>query len=295
MNFRPRRSVLYMPGANQRALEKATTLPADSLILDLEDAVAPEAKAEARERVCSAARSGGYGRREVVIRVNAPDTPWGMADLQAAAAVGPEAVLVPKVSRPVDIVDLARLLAELGAPEHTRLWAMMETPAAVLNARDIAATAVEPANRLACLVLGTNDLIKESRASAAGGRFAVVPWLATVVLAARAHGLDVLDGVYNDFRDEAGFRAECRQGRMLGMDGKTLIHPAQIDPCNEEFSPTAEEVEWSRKVLAAFSLPDNVDKGVITVEGRMVERLHLDIARRTVAIAEGIARTVEAA
>lgn len=295
MDFRPRRSVLYMPGANQRALEKAATLPADSLILDLEDAVAPDAKADARERVCRAARSGAYGRREVVIRVNALDTPWGMADVQAAAAAGPDAILVPKISRPVDIVVFARLLAALGAPGHTRLWAMMETPAAILNARDIAATAADPANRLACLVLGTNDLIKESRASAAGGRFAVVPWLATVVLAGRAHGLDVIDGVYNDFSDEAGFRSECRQGRMLGMDGKTLIHPSQIGPCNEEFSPTAEEVEWARKVLAAFALPDSLDKGVITVEGRMVERLHVEMARRTVAISESIASMVEAA
>jgi citrate lyase subunit beta / citryl-CoA lyase len=295
MTIRPRRSVLYMPGANARALEKARTLPADALILDLEDAVAPEVKAEARERVAEAVTSRGFGPREVVIRVNAIDTPWGIADLEAAVAAGPDAILIPKVSRPGDIVSAANILAARQAPPETRLWAMMETPAAILNARDIAGAASDPDNRLSCLVMGTNDLLKETRARAEADRLAVVPWLATCVLAARANGLDVLDGVYNDFKDEAGFRAECAQGRSLGLDGKTLIHPAQIAACNDIFSPSDEEVAWSQKIIAAFEQPENAGKGVITLDGRMVERLHLDMARRTVAITDAIAKLAEAA
>ncbi|MGE0240549.1 MAG: CoA ester lyase [Parvibaculaceae bacterium] len=288
MPIRPRRSVLYMPGANDRALEKAKSLPADALILDLEDSVAPEAKPEARDKVIAAIKSGGYGPRELIIRVNAIETPWGADDLKAAAAAGPDAILVPKVSRPGDMASAAKLLKAYGAPAHTRLWAMMETPLAILNARDIASVAGDAESRFSCLVLGTNDLLKESRARALGDRFAIVPWLASSVLAARAFGLDVIDGVYNDFKDEAGFRAECEQGRTLGMDGKTLIHPSQIAPCNQIFSPSEEEVSWSRKVIEAFALPEHKGKGVITVEGRMVERLHLVMAERVVAIAEAI-------
>ena len=285
---RPRRSVLYMPGANERALEKAKTIPADSLILDLEDSVAPEAKPAARAAVCAAVKAGGYGRRELVIRTNAIETAWGMDDLRAAVKVAPDAILVPKVSQPGDVVTVAKVLGAIGAPPKTRLWAMMETPSSVLNAREIAALAADPANRLACLVMGTNDLLKESRARALHNRVAVVPWLAMTIVAARAFGLDVLDGVYNDFRDELGFREECEHGRTLGMDGKTLIHPSQVVPCNEVFSPTEEEVLWSRKILSAFEEPENAHKGVITVEGKMVERLHLVMARRTVSIAEAI-------
>ncbi|MGE0005143.1 MAG: CoA ester lyase [Parvibaculaceae bacterium] len=288
MKIRPRRSVLYMPGANDRALEKARSLPADALILDLEDSVAPEAKAQARDKVMAAVRSGGYGSRELVIRVNAIETPWGAGDLKAAAAAGPDAVLVPKVSQPGDMASAAKLLKAHGAPAHTRLWAMMETPLAILNARDIAGAGGDADFRFSCLVLGTNDLLKESRARALGGRFAIVPWLAMCVLAARAFGLDVIDGVYNDFKDETGFAAECEQGRTLGMDGKTLIHPSQIAPCNRIFSPSDEEVSWSRKVIEAFALSEHRGKGVITVEGRMVERLHLAMAERVVAIAEAI-------
>jgi citrate lyase subunit beta / citryl-CoA lyase len=295
MDIRPRRSVLYMPGGNARALEKARALPADALILDLEDAVAPEAKLEARERVVDAVASGGYGAREVVIRVNAIETPWGTGDLAAAIAAGPDAILVPKVSRPGDIVSVAKILHAQEAPARIGLWAMMETPAAILNAGEIAAAACDRASRLTCLVLGTNDLLKETRARADGGRFAVTPWLSTCVLAARANGLDVLDGVYNDFKDEAGFRAECEQGRSLGMDGKTLIHPAQIAACNDIFSPSTDEVEWSHTIIAAFERPENAAKGVITLDGRMVERLHLVMARRTVAIAEAIRKRAEAA
>ena len=289
MNVRPRRSVLYMPGANQRALEKAKTLAADALILDLEDSVAPESKVQARDNVCAAVKSQDYGSRELVIRVNALETPWGAADLIAAAAVGPDAILIPKVSHPGDIVSAAKVLKAAGARDKTRLWAMIETPMAIVNAREIAATGADTEARMACLVLGTNDLLKESRARMSHDRFAVVPWLALTLVAARAYGLDVVDGVYNDFRDEAGFRAESEHGRTLGMDGKTLIHPSQVGPCNDIFQPTVEEVSWSRAVIAAFAQPGNDRKGVIVVDGRMVERLHLVMAKRTVAIAEAIA------
>lgn len=297
MHVRPRRSVLYMPGANKRALEKAKTLPADSLILDLEDSVAPEAKAQARDSVCAAVKAGGYGHRELVIRVNAIETPWGMDDLRAAVAAVPDAILVPKVSQPGDIVTAAKVLGSVHAPGKTRLWAMMETPKSMLNAREIAALGAEPEHRLACLVMGTNDLLKESRARALHNRIAVVPWLAMTLVAARAFGLDILDGVYNDFRDDKGFREECEHGRTLGMDGKTLIHPSQVTPCNEIFSPTDEEVTWSRAIIAAFDNPENDHKGVITVDGKMVERLHLAMAERTVAIADAIdtMRNAEAA
>jgi citrate lyase subunit beta/citryl-CoA lyase len=288
MQSRPRRSVLYMPGSNERALEKAKTIPADALIFDLEDAVAPDAKPFARARVCAAAKNGGYGGREIVIRVNALETPWGTDDLAAACAAAPDAILVPKVVHSGDIISAAKILQSVHAPDKVRLWAMMETPMAILNARTIAATAVYPENRLDCLVMGTNDLLKESRARSRHDRFAVVPWLAMTIVAARAYRLDILDGVYNDFHDEMGLREECEHGRTLGMDGKTLIHPSQVGPCNEIFSPTEEEVEWSRKIIAAFAQIENAKKGVIVVEGRMVERLHLGMAERTVAIAEQI-------
>lgn len=288
MVIRPRRSVLYMPGANERALEKAKTILADSLILDLEDSVAPEAKVAARESVCAAVKGGGYGRRELVIRPNAIETPWGMEDLRAAVSVAPDAILVPKVANPGDITTVAKIVGAIGAPAKTRLWAMMETPSSILNVREIAALGADPENRLACIVMGTNDLLKESRARALHNRIAVVPWLAMAIVASRAYGLDILDGVYNDFRDDAGFREECEHGRTLGMDGKTLIHPSQVAPCNEIFSPSEEEVAWARKIIAAFALPENAHKGVITVEGKMVERLHLVQGKRTVAIAEAI-------
>ena len=287
MTIRPRRSVLYMPGANERALDKARTIAADALILDLEDSVAPDAKVEARAKVATAVASQGYGGRELVIRINGLDTPWGVDDLKMAAAVNPHAVLVPKVARPGDIVNVSRIYAAMAGAAATRMWAMMETPMAIFNVREIAS--VHQVARLSCLVLGTNDLLKESRALATHGRFAILPWLSMTLLAARTYGLDVIDGVYNDFRDEAGFRAECEQGRTLGMDGKTLIHPGQVAICNELFSPPPEEIAWSRQVIAAFALPENAGRGVITVEGRMVERLHLAMAERVVAIAKAIA------
>lgn len=288
MQGRPRRSVLYMPGSNERALEKAKTIPADALIFDLEDAVAPDAKPLARDQVSAAVKNGGYGGREIVIRVNALETPWGTEDILAACEAEPDAILVPKVVHPGDVISVAKILQGVHAPDKIRLWAMMETPMAILNARTIAATAVYEENRLCCLVMGTNDLIKESRARALHDRFAVVPWLAMTLVAARAYRLDIIDGVYNEFRDEMGLREECERGRTLGMDGKTLIHPSQVGPCNQIFSPTEEEVEWSRKIIEAFRRPENKQKGVIVVEGRMVERLHLGMAERTVSIAEQI-------
>lgn len=288
MSVRPRRSVLYMPGSNERALEKAKTIPADALILDLEDAVAPDSKVMAREKVCAAVKAGGYGRRELIIRVNALETPWGAEDLVAACAARPDAILVPKVARPGDIISAAKMLKAQHASDHIKLWAMMETPMSIINVHDIAAVGTEPEHRLSCLVMGTNDLAKESRARILHNRFAVVPWLAMTIAAARAYNLEVVDGVYNDFKDDAGFREECEQGKTLGMDGKTLIHPSQVTPCNDIFSPSEEEVAWSRRIIAAFEMPENAKKGVITVEGRMVERLHLVMAARTVAIAEAI-------
>ena len=288
MTVRPRRSVLYMPGSNERALEKAKNIQADALILDLEDAVAPDAKIDARNKVCAAVKSGGYGKRELIIRVNGLETPWGADDLFAAAAAGPDPSLVPEGRRPGALTSAAKGLFGAGAPEKTKLWAMIETPMAILNVREIAMAGIEREHRLTCLVMGTNDLLKESHARAYKDRFAVVPWLSMSIVAARAYGLDVLDGVYNDFRDETGFRAEAEHGRTLGMDGKTLIHPGQVAIANETFSPSETEVAWSRKIIAEFEKPENVKQGVITVEGRMVERLHLVMAQRTVAIFDAI-------
>ena len=289
MILRPRRSCLYMPGSNVRALEKARTLPADTLILDLEDAVAPDAKATARNQVADAVKAGGFGKREIVIRVNSPQTPWGAEDMIAAAQAAPDAILVPKVSTPGDIMMAAKALRDAGAPEKTRLWAMMETPLAMLNADSIARTAADPASRLSVFVMGTNDLAKETRARLTPGRPAILAWLSICVAAARAHKVEIIDGVYNDFSDEAGLRAECEQGRDFGMDGKTLIHPGQIGPCNQTFAPSTDEVEWARRIIAVFSEPANAGKGALQIEGRMVELLHVEMARRTVAIAEAIA------
>ena len=294
MSARPRRSVLYMPGSNAKALAKAATLPADALILDLEDSVAPDAKEMARKQVLEAMQ-GDFGGREVIIRVNGPHTPWGPTDLIAAAGVGPDAILLPKVDGPGAIMLAARLMRENGAPEKTRLWAMMETPNAILNAGQIAAVAADSASRLAVLVMGLNDLAKETRARLTPGRPTMAAWLANCVVAARAHGVDIIDGVYNDMNDLDGFRAECLQARDIGLDGKTLIHPNQIDICNEVFAPTAPEIENARAIIDAFALPDNQGKGVIQLNGKMVELLHADMARRTLAIAEGIAALAEAA
>jgi citrate lyase subunit beta / citryl-CoA lyase len=285
MTIRPRRSMLYMPGSNARAIEKARELPADGVILDLEDAVAPDAKAQAREMVVQGLQKGGFGGREVLVRINGLDTAWWRDDL-AVAAAGPDALLLPKVSTPEQLRELARHFVGVGAEARIRVWAMMETPLAMLNAREIAAAALDPATRLAGFVMGTNDLAKETRARIVPGRAPMLPWLMACVAAARAYGLAILDGVYNELGDLEGFSAECRQARDLGFDGKTLIHPQQIAPCNAAFSPAPEEVAWARKIIAAFDLPENAGKGVIQIEGRMVERLHAEMARQVVAIAE---------
>ena len=289
MVARPRRSVLYMPGSNAKALAKARTLAADAIILDLEDSVAPDAKAVARQQVVEAVRAGGFGAREVVIRVNGAHTAWGTDDLAAAVAAQPDAILLPKVDGPGTIMLAARALREANTPEKTRIWAMMETPMAILSAGSIAATAADPSARLEVLVMGLNDLAKETRARLSPGRAAFSGWLSICIAAARAHGCDILDGVYNDIKDLEGFRAECEQGREMGLDGKTLIHPSQLDICNDVFAPSASEVAIARAIIAAFSLPENSGKGVIQLEGRMVERLHAEMARRTLAIADGIA------
>jgi citrate lyase subunit beta/citryl-CoA lyase len=287
--IRPRRSALYMPGSNARALEKAKTLPADALILDLEDSVAPDQKATARDQVCAAVAGGGYGGRELVIRINALDTPWGEADLAAAAAAAPDAILVPKVSSAEALAAVGLRLRKLGAAERTRVWAMIETPLAILEAPAIASAAHDVDTRLSCLVMGTNDLAKDTRARLLPGRAAMLPWLMTALAAARSSGIDILDGVYNTLSDEAGFRRECEQGRDCGFDGKTLIHPGQVAAANEIFAPSAQEVENARAILAAFERPENAHKGAISLDGRMVERLHADMARRIVALAEAIA------
>jgi citrate lyase subunit beta/citryl-CoA lyase len=295
MLARPRRSVLYMPGSNAKALAKASTLPADALILDLEDSVALDQKIAAREQVVRAVRAGGFGGREVVIRINGPHTPWGEDDLAAAAAAKPDAILLPKVDGPGAIMVAARALREAEAPEETRIWAMMETPNAILNAGSIASVAADPSSRLSVMVMGLNDLAKETRARLTPGRPTMTAWLASCVVAARAHGVDILDGVYNDIKDLDGFRLECLQGRDMGLDGKTLIHPSQIDICNEVFAPTPAEVESAAAIIEAFALPENAGKGVIQLNGRMVELLHADMARRTLAIAEAIVERSKAA
>jgi citrate lyase subunit beta/citryl-CoA lyase len=293
MNIRPRRSVLYMPGSNARAIEKARTLPADAVILDLEDSVAPDAKAAARQQVMDAVTAGSLGAREVIVRINGLDTQWWLDDLNAVAKAKPDAVLVPKVSSPDHLEDVAERLVDISADQKIRVWAMMETPLAMLNARDIAAAARDVETRLTAFVMGTNDLAKETRAKITPGRTAMLPWLMNCVAAARAFGLDIIDGVYNELADADGFARECSEAREMGFDGKTLIHPNQIAPCNAAFSPSAEEV--AQKIIAAFDLPENRDKGVVQLEGRMVERLHAEMARRTVAIAQAIeARSREA-
>jgi citrate lyase subunit beta/citryl-CoA lyase len=271
-----------MPSSNERALEKARTLPVDGLILDLEDAVGPDDKPAAREQACAAAASGGYGPREVTIRVNGIGTRWHDADLAAACAAGPDGIVVPKVGSAQEVVDLVAAMERHGAPDRTRLWAMVETPGAVLDARAIASAS----DRLAVLVLGTNDLVKELRARFVPGRAPLLAALSAVVLAARAAGVAVLDGVYNDVRDLEGFEVECRQGRDLGFDGKTLIHPGQVEACNAAFAPSEAEVEEARGILAAWEA--GAGTGVVTYNGRMVENLHVDVARRVLATDEAI-------
>jgi citrate lyase subunit beta/citryl-CoA lyase len=289
MTIRPRRSVLYMPGANARAIDKARGLPVDAVIIDLEDAVAAPAKAAARANVVEAMRQGGFGPREVLVRINGLDTPWFVADMQAVVAAAPDGIVVPKVSSAEQLAAVGERLLDTHADRRLRVWAMVETPLAVLEIRAIAAAATDTETRLQGLIIGSNDLAKETRARIVAGRVPMLPWLSLCVLAARAYGIDILDGVYNDLKDADGFRREAAQARDLGFDGKTLIHPDQVAPCNEIFSPTAAEVDEARKIIAAFALPENQGKGVVALDGRMVERMHADMAQRTVALAEAIA------
>jgi citrate lyase subunit beta/citryl-CoA lyase len=281
-DFRPRRSVLYMPASNERALEKAKSIGCDGLILDLEDAVAPDAKAAAREAACTAAASGGYGRREVTIRVNGADTEWHARDLAAACAAGPDAIVVPKVSSASQVRALADAIERHGAPDHTALWAMVETPRAMLHAEEIALAS----ERLTVFVMGTNDLAKELYAEHVPGRAPLLTGLSLALLAARATGTAILDGVYNDVRDTPGFLEECRQGRAMGFDGKTLVHPGQVEGANAAFAPSEQAVEDARGILEAWE--DGAGSGVVTYHGRMVEALHVDTARRTLAVYEAI-------
>jgi len=284
--FRPRRSVLYMPGSNPRALERARALPADGLIIDFEDAVAAEAKEGARTIVAAALSAGGYGSRELVLRVNPLDTPWGHADLAAAATMPIDAVLLPKVESADRVRLTLSLLDALGAPERLAVWCMVETPLAVLAAREIAASSP----RLAALVLGTSDLTKELHALVTRDRLPLITSLGLVMLSARAFGLAILDGVYLDLSDEEGFALSCRQGRELGFDGKTLIHPKQIPPANLAYAPSPEEIAWSRQVIAAHAEAGAAGKGIVVVDGKLIEGLHVENARRVLALAEEIDR-----
>ena len=278
----PLRSVLYMPGSNERALEKARSIACDGLILDLEDSVAPDAKPAAREQVAAAASSGAYGRRTVAIRVNSIGTEWHDDDIVAAAQAGPDGVVVPKVNSAEEVHALVAALEKAGAPEHTRLWAMVETPEAIFNVREIAAAS----DRLAVLVMGTNDLVKELYAEHVPGRAPLLTSLSLSLLAARAAGVQILDGVYNDVKDAEGFLAECAQGRQMGFDGKTLIHPGQVAPANEQFAPSAEAVEDARGLIRAWE--DGQGTGVVTYKNKMVENLHVESAQRTLAIHDAV-------
>ena len=282
------RSWLFVPGDSDRKLEKGRANAADALILDLEDAVAPDAKQTAREQVTAAVKAGGYGQREIAIRVNALSTPWGMDDFKAAADAKPDAILVPKVSSADEMQDIARALAQAGADARTRIWIMIETAVSAFRLEQIASTAKDDKTRLAVFILGTNDYAKETRAKITRGRAGLIPFLANSVAAARAYGIDVIDGVYNDISNLDGVREEAEQARDLGFDGKTIIHPTHIAACNEAFSPGEEEVANARKVVAAFEDPANAGKGVLQIDGRMYEILHAEIAKRTVAVADAI-------
>lgn len=284
MSFRPRRSALYMPGSNQRALAKARELPADVLILDLEDAVAPAAKESARVQIAAALAEGGYGARELLVRVNGLDTPWGADDLRAFAGAGADGIVLPKVSSADDVLQAVRLLDVAGAGAGMRLWCMAETARGILAIDAIAGA--HPC--VAGILMGTSDLARELRVSHAPQRTGFLTALGQCVLAARAHGLDILDGVHLDLHDDAGLQAVCAQGRELGFDGKTLIHPKQVDPCNEVFAPSAGAVEHARKVIAAYEAAVAEGKNVVLVDGKLVENLHAESARRLVALAEAI-------
>jgi citrate lyase subunit beta / citryl-CoA lyase len=281
-----KRSVLAMPGSNARALEKGKSLFADVLMFELEDGVAETAKALAREQVASAVTGGGYGQRQVVVRVNARGSEWYKPDISAIAPTGPDAIVIPKVNSRDDILKAAADIVAAGAPLKTKLWAMIETPRAIFDIEKIASAADDSASRLEVLVLGPNDIAKSTRARLTPGRPALLSWLSAGVLAARVHNIEIIDGIYNDFNDEAGLRREAEQGRDMGFDGKMLIHPNQIGPVNEIYAPSPEEVDFARKIIDIFDAAENAEKGVVQIDGKMVERLHLDIARRTLALVD---------
>ncbi len=282
---RPRRSVLYMPGSNARALEKGKSLSADALILDLEDAVAPDAKALARQQVVDAVKGGGYGHRELVIRVNGLDSPWGAEDLAAVATAGVDAVLLPKVESAEMVADAQSHLDAAGGASDLPVWCMMETPLGILNAKEVAGASP----RIDCLVMGTSDLVKELQAAHTIQRLPVLASLSVCLLAARAYGLSILDGVHLDLADDAGFRAACEQGKELGFDGKTLIHPKTLGPANEVFAPSQSEVSFARRIIEAFTAATSEGKGVVVLDGKLIENLHVETAKRTVALADAIA------
>ncbi|HMH50870.1 MAG TPA: CoA ester lyase [Candidatus Acidoferrum sp.] len=284
MTVRPRRSVLFMPGSNARAMEKARSLPADAVIFDLEDAVAPDAKEQARAQAVAAVRAGGYGRREVIVRVNAGTTPWSRDDLAAVAASGADAVLLPKVESPDTVHDALGVLAAHGAPAGLSLWCMLETPRGILNAASIATASP----RVTALVMGTSDLTKDLHARHTRDRVPLLMSLELCVLAARAAGIAALDGVHLDLADDAGFEAACRQAADLGFDGKTLIHPKTIAKANEVFAPAPADVEWSRRVIAAHAEAVAQARGLVVLDGRLIENLHVEEAQRIVALAEAI-------
>lgn len=282
---RPRRSVLYMPGSNARALEKAKSLPADSLILDLEDAVAPDAKGTARQQVCKAVEAGGYGMRERIVRVNGLATPWGYADVAAAARSGADAILLPKVESAEAIRQLETVMVDNGAPESMSIWAMMETPRSILRAPSI----TDASRRIECLVMGTSDLAKALGCAHTRDRLPMIPSLGLCLLAARDAGLAILDGVHLDLNDDEGFEYACQQGAELGFDGKTLIHPKTIATANRVFTPSPKDVEWSRKIIAAHAQAVTEGKGMVVVDGMLIENLHVESAKRLVTMADAIA------
>ena len=282
---RPRRSVLYMPGSNLRALEKAKSLPADGLILDLEDAVAPDSKEIARKQVCEAVAAGGFGMRELIIRVNALSTKWGYEDIAAASKSGADALLLPKVESADAIRHMEAIMRANGAPDSMTIWAMMETPRSVLESQRIA----ESTPRMECLVMGTSDLAKELDCTHTHERLPFMTSLGLCLLAARAAGLAILDGVYLDLNDETGFEFACKQGSELGFDGKTLIHPKQVGPCNKVFTPRPEDVAWSRKIIGAHTAAAARGEGVVVVDGKLIENLHVESAHRVVGMADAIA------
>jgi citrate lyase subunit beta/citryl-CoA lyase len=287
--IRPRRSLLFMPGSNARALEKARNLHADVLILDLEDSVAPDAKGLARDQIAQAIAARGFGKREIWVRSNSLDTPWFADDVAMAGKARPDGILVPKVSTVEDLKAIGDRLAATGADASIKVWAMIETARAVLDADKLAAASRDPKTRLAGFVFGPNDISRETRIRMQPGRATMIPMITHCILASRAHGLEILDGPYSDFSNVDGFGQECTQARDLGFDGKTLIHPGQIEACNAIFTPPAEEVAEARKIIAAFQLPENASRGAIQLDGRMVERLHANIAAHTIAIADAIA------